>query len=162
MCLKRSSHIEGITRPPHIGLMETLNVFSVRAKYMDDFKKYLEDEGLPANEDRIEFVLLTVKNLDGKKLTSIRLKGDVDFKRQGPKPTLAEPPKQLSDHPVAVNWYPKLQSQQSKGVARTDDAAVRDVCSFGEEHLENDQQVQVRTTKINLVHQLQSYYELDY
>src|SRR5438105_6952671 len=102
---------------------------------MQDFKEFLEEEGLPANEDRIEFILPVVKNLDGKKLASIRLKEGVDFKRQGPKPTLAEPPKRLLDHPVAVNWYPKLQSQQSKGVARTDDVAVLDVCSFGQKHL---------------------------
>jgi len=31
-----------------------------------------------------------------------------------------------------------------------------------EEHLEHDQQVQIGATKINLVHQPQSYYELDY
>ena len=41
---------------------------------MQQFKEYLEDEGFPTNEDRIEFILPVVKNLDGKKLTSIRLK----------------------------------------------------------------------------------------
>ena len=52
-----------------------LNIFGIRAQYMQQFKEYLEDEGLPSNELRIEFILPVVKNLDGKKLTSIRLKG---------------------------------------------------------------------------------------
>lgn len=135
MCLKRSSQIDVSPKPKDIGLLETLNIFGVRAHYMQQFKDYLAEEGLPSNEERIEFILPVIKNLDGKKLSSIRLKEGADFKRQGPKPVLAEPPKRLLDHPVAVNWYPKLQSQQSKGVARTDDVAVLDVCSFGEKQL---------------------------
>jgi superfamily II DNA or RNA helicase len=135
MCLKRSSQIEHTPRPPHIGLLETLNIFGIRAQYMQQFKEYLEDEGLPTNEDRIEFVLPVVKNLDGRRLTSIRLKEGVDFKRHGPKPMLADPPERLLRQPVVVNWYPKIQSQQSKGVTRTDDTAVLDVCAFNERHL---------------------------
>ena len=135
MCLKRSSQIELEHKPQHIHLLETLNIFGIRAQYMQQFKEYLEDEGLPANEERIEFVLPVVKNLDGKKLTSIRLKDGVDFKRQGPKPTLSTPPERLLRQPVAVNWYPKIQAQQSKGVARTDDIAVLEECKFEEKHL---------------------------
>ncbi len=135
MCLKRSSQIDGVPKPKDIGLLETLNIFGIRAEYMQQFKEYLEEEGLPANEDRIEFILPVVKNLDSKKLTSIRLKEGVDFKQQGPKPTLDEPTNDLLKHPVAVNWYPKIQAQQSKGLVRTSDTAVLDQCSFGEGHL---------------------------
>ena len=135
MSLKRSSQIVGITRPEHIGLIETLNIFGIRAQYMQQFKEYLEEEGLPANEDRIEFILPVVKNLDGKKLTSIRLRDGVDFKRQGPKPTLDEPTDYLLRHRIVLNWYPKIQSQQSKGAAPTSDVAVMDERSFGDEHL---------------------------
>ncbi len=135
MCLKRSSRIDGITKPRHIGLLETLNIFGIRAQYMQQFKEYLEDEGLPTNEDRIEFILPVVKNLGGKKLTSIRLREGIDFKRQGPKPTLDEPSEYLIKHPVILNWYPKIWSRQSKGVAPTSDTAVLDRCSFEERHL---------------------------
>jgi hypothetical protein len=102
---------------------------------MQQFKEYLEDEGLPANEDRIEIILPVVKNLDGKKLTSIQLKEGVDFKRQAPKPTLDEPNQYLLRHPVILNWYPKIQTRQSKGVAPTSDVAVLDQCSFEDRHL---------------------------
>ncbi|MFO0807581.1 MAG: DEAD/DEAH box helicase family protein [Gemmataceae bacterium] len=136
MCLKRSSQIDGVTKPPHINLLETLNIFGIRAQYMQQFKEYLEDEGLPSNEERIEFILPVIKNLDGKKLTSIRLKEGVDFKRQcKQKPTLDEPNWFLLKHPVTLNWYPKIQARQSKGVAATTENAVLDVGVFGDKHL---------------------------
>jgi hypothetical protein len=135
MSLKRSSQITGITRPDHIGLIETLNIFGIRAQYMQQFKEYLDEEGLPSNEERIEFILPVIKNLDGKKLTSIRLKDGVDFKRQAPKPTLDAPTSYLAKHPVVVNWYPKIQSQQSRGAASTADVAVLNEVSFEDKHL---------------------------
>ena len=135
MCLKRSSQISGIDRPNYIGLVETLNIFGIRAQYMQQFKEYLEDEGLPSNEEKIEFILPVIKNLDGKKLTSIRLKDGVDFKRNGPKPTLDEPNSFLLKHPVLVNWYPKIQSQQSRELVRTSDVGVLDQCRFDDKHL---------------------------
>ena len=125
MTLKRSSQLEGIDRPDRIHLLETLNIFGIRADYMRQFKEYLEEEGLPGNEERIEFILPVVKNLNGKKLTSVRIEEGKDFKLHGPKPTLDSPPDRLLRHPVALNWYPKIQAQQSKGVTRTDDSAVK-------------------------------------
>lgn len=70
MTLKRSSGLDGIDRPKHIKLIEMLNIFGIRADYMKQFKEYLEEEGLPGNKQRIEIVLPTIKNLNGKKLTS--------------------------------------------------------------------------------------------
>lgn len=136
MCLKRSSQLDGVPKPQHISLLETLNIFGIRAQYMQQFKEYLEDEGLPSNEERIEFILPVIKNLGGKKLTSIRLKEGVDFKRQcKQKPTLDEPNTFLLKHPIALNWYPKIQAQQSKGVGPTSDTAVMEVGVLGDKHL---------------------------
>ncbi len=134
MTLKRSSQLEGIDRPKHIHLLETLNIFGIRADYMRQFKEYLEEEGLPGNEERIEFILPVVKNLQGKKLTSVRLKDGMDFK-QSLKPTLDLPPDRLLRHPVTVNWYPKIQAQQSKGITRTDDSSVKHEGKLEERHL---------------------------
>lgn len=135
MTLKRSSQLEGVTRPDRIHLLETLNIFGIRADYMRQFKEYLEEEGLPGNEERIEFILPVVKNLNGKKLTSVRIQEGKDFKLHGPKPTLDSPPDRLLRHPVSLNWYPKIQAQQSKGVARTDDSAVKHEGKLEERHL---------------------------
>ena len=46
MTLKRSSALDG-HHPEQIGLLETLNIFAVRANYMAQFRDYLEREGVP-------------------------------------------------------------------------------------------------------------------
>ena len=43
--LKRSAALDG-SHPEHIGLLETLNIFAVRANYMTQFRQYLEREGV--------------------------------------------------------------------------------------------------------------------
>ena len=135
MCLKRSSRIDGIPKPDHIKLLETLNIFGIRAQYMQQFKEYLEAEGLPPNENQEPFILPVVKNLDGKKLTSIRVKEGMDFKRNGPKPTLDDPTDYLLKRPVVLNWYPKIQAQQSKGAKAPSDLADMKTGEFGDKHL---------------------------
>jgi len=47
--LKRSATIEG-THPPRVRLLETLNIFAVRANYMAQFRDYLEREGVETEE----------------------------------------------------------------------------------------------------------------
>ena len=49
MSLKRSSHLEG-PHPAGVGVLETLNIFAVRADYMKKFRQYLEREGLEAQD----------------------------------------------------------------------------------------------------------------
>lgn len=112
-CLKRSSRVEGIRPPKYIDKLETLNVFGIRADYMQQFKEYLEEEGLPANEERIEFVLPVVKNLGNVKLKTIKLKEGIDFKKQGPKPVLGPPDDRIRIRPVVLNWYPRIQAMAS-------------------------------------------------
>jgi len=114
LCLKRSRRIAGIKAPEDIDLLETLNIFGIRADYMRQFKEYLEEEGLPANEDRIEFVLPVIKNLGTDKLKTIQLKEGVDFKRQGPRPTL-ELVDKFTKNRVTLDWYPKIQTLSSPG-----------------------------------------------
>lgn len=133
--LKRSQRLEGIRPPKYIETLETLNIFGIRADYMRQFKEYLADEGLPANKERSEFKLPVINNLGTKKLRMIRLKDGFNFKRSGPKPTLALPNDQLSRHPVTVDWYPKIQIERSKGIRATTDVAVKDVCKFDSHHL---------------------------
>lgn len=43
--LKRSAALDG-KHPNHVGLLETLNIFAVRANYMSQFREYLEKEGV--------------------------------------------------------------------------------------------------------------------
>jgi len=132
--LKRSRRLEGASAPKNIETLESLNIFGIRADYMRQFKEYLEDEGLPSNEDRIEFVLPVVKNLGKKKLKIVRLKEGVDYKRNGPKPSLDIPPEHLIRYPVVLDWYPKLQALTSRQ-GHNISAAEKENCYFSEKHL---------------------------
>lgn len=60
MSLKRSSALSGI-HPPHIKLLETLNIFAVRANYMGAFREHLEKEGVET-EEAIELPLFVRTN----------------------------------------------------------------------------------------------------
>jgi hypothetical protein len=134
--LKRSRRLEGQAAPRNIETLETLNIFGIRADYMRQFKEYLEDEGLPANEDRIEFVLPVIKNLGSKKLKIVRFKEGVNFKTNGQKPVLdGEPPEFLRKYPVVLDWYPKLQAMASGAGRTSGQTAERDRCYFEESHL---------------------------
>jgi hypothetical protein len=125
----------GASVPRHIEILETLNIFGIRADYMRQFKEYLEDEGLPANEDRIEFMLPVIKGLGGARLKTVRLREGVDFRKNGPKPFLGEPPEPLLRHPVVLDWYPKVQTLTSAGDTGGADVAERDRCVLEARHL---------------------------
>ena len=60
MTLKRSAALDG-DHPEQIGLLETLNIFAVRANYMAQFRDYLEREGVPT-EGLIELPLFIRPN----------------------------------------------------------------------------------------------------
>ena len=60
MTLKRSSAPDG-PHPEYIELLETLNIFAVRANYMAQFRDYLEREGVPT-EGRLELPLFIRPN----------------------------------------------------------------------------------------------------
>lgn len=50
LSLKRSSALDG-RHPAHVKLLETLNIFAVRANYMSQFREYLEKEGVETQGD---------------------------------------------------------------------------------------------------------------
>ena len=77
--LKRSAAIDG-EHPEHIRLLETLNIFAVRANYMAQFREYLEREGIET-EGHMELPLAIKPNEDflGKGLFIPCLLGDRDF-----------------------------------------------------------------------------------
>jgi len=60
MSLKRSAALDG-SHPPYLRLLETLNVFAVRANYMAQFRDYLEREGVEV-EPAIELPLFVWAN----------------------------------------------------------------------------------------------------
>ena len=135
LSLKRSGKTrlpEGRNRPKHIGVLETLGIFGIHADYMAQFRDFLEEEGLPTNDDRIEFLLPVINNLGKQKLKTIRLKKTINgvstefgqaFRKLAPIPTLAPPDpntEYLQKNQVVLNWYPKIQAMKSGGLAGDD------------------------------------------
>jgi hypothetical protein len=154
MSLKRSVRAAlptGLKRPRYIDLLETLHIFGVRADYMEQFRKFLEDEGLPANEERIEFILPVIRNLGTKPLKTIRLKKEINgiktefgdaFRKLGPVPTL-QPPRPdlepatayLQKNQVVLNWYPKIQAMKSDGVSGSEDEGAPNEAHLTKQHI---------------------------
>ncbi|MEQ1908037.1 MAG: DEAD/DEAH box helicase family protein [Vicinamibacterales bacterium] len=137
--LKRSGRTvlpEAVSRPRHIGTLETLNIFGIKADYMAQFREFLEEEGLPPNDERTEFLLPVIRNLGTKILKTIRLKKTINgvstefgdaFKKLGPIPTLRKPnpaaepaTRYLQENQVVLNWYPKIQALRSTGATGGD------------------------------------------
>ena len=79
MSLKRSFVLPG-SHPPNISLLETLNIFGIRANYMTQFRNYLEREGI-LTDSIIELPLFIKANRDffDKGLVIPRLKDGLDF-----------------------------------------------------------------------------------
>ena len=135
LSLKRSGQTqlrEGVERPKHIGVLETLGIFGIQANYMAQFRDFLDEEGLLTNDDRIELFLPVIKNLGKQKLKTIRLKRTINgvstefgdaFRKLAPVPTLAPPDpsnepstEYLMSNEVVLNWYPKIQAMRSAGL----------------------------------------------
>ena len=62
MSLKRSAALDG-DHPPNLPLLETLNIFAVRANFMEDFQEYLKREGVP-HKNPIQMELPIKPNMD--------------------------------------------------------------------------------------------------
>jgi hypothetical protein len=152
--LKRSGMTQlpdDVTRPKHMGLMETLSIFGIRANYMAQFRDFLEEEGLPLNDDRREFWLPVIKNLGTQKLKTIRLKKTINgvstefgdaFRRLGPIPTVSRPnpakdksTAYLQKNQVVLNWYPKIQAMKSRGVMGGDGETSRNQAHLSSMHV---------------------------
>lgn len=111
--LKRSSRADFEHRAPkYIRVLETLNIFGVRANYMQTFKQYLEEEGLPTGtEDMEDFFLPVFRNISGKTLKVVRVKKGMNFKKQAPRPLLGG--SAAKGCRVLLDWYPKIQAMKS-------------------------------------------------
>ncbi|MCD8290533.1 MAG: DEAD/DEAH box helicase family protein, partial [Prevotella sp.] len=139
MSLKRSSaldtSLQPTSKPKYLQTLETLNIFGVRANYMDEFKSILEDMGLPSNDNDYEEIILPilpVVDLGKTKLKCLKVKDGLDFKKEV---TVDIKEDMLNrTQPVSLDVYAKIQAMGSlKGL---DDAgATVNTAKFTEKHL---------------------------
>lgn len=114
--LKRSTALELHEKPvdgvnPLIKPIETLNVFGIRADYMDQFKEILDEEGLPTNDSSYTEVALPVMPtipLDKHKLKLFRVKEKINFKKE--KVIDLEAGYFSDSAKIKLDWYPKVEA----------------------------------------------------
>lgn len=120
MSLMRSSRYQQVTPPSYISLLETLNVFGVGADFMETFKAYLEDEGLPGN-DQPHIEKIRLHKFDpalGDELKILRPKHRpdagraYDYKLDGPYVVMDSPDipllDKLAEQPLVIDRFPRL------------------------------------------------------
>lgn len=115
MSLKRSKELDQNQRPdrtiaPEVSYLETLNIFGIRSQYMEHFKEFLEEEGLPKNDGSFTTIQLPVLpniSLEKEKLKILTIKEGIDFKKD--KTVVLQKPSALSWMHVKLDWYPKVQ-----------------------------------------------------
>ena len=154
LSLKRSGRSrlpEGVDRPRHISVLETLGIFGIHADYMAQFRDFLAEEGLPINDDRIEFRLPVIRNLGTQKLKTVRLRKTINgvstefgdaFRRLGPVPTLDRPDPArdpgtawLQNNQLVLNWYPKIKAMKAGGLIGGDADAAPNETHLGARHV---------------------------
>ena len=71
--LKRSTALEPSNAPLNIELLETLNVFGVRANYMAEFRDYLKQEGIETDYEEIQVPIRVQEDFLKRGLQVLRL-----------------------------------------------------------------------------------------
>lgn len=126
MSLKRhqKSGAELPTGSVELAHLETLNIFGLRANYMQTFRDLLEKEGVRVERETVR--LPVTWNFARKTdLKLIRLKADVQYARSGERPFLPGPG--AGQPVITLDLYSRLQYVASSDVASEQSAAKRSV-----------------------------------
>lgn len=123
--LQRSGFATPTHQPEYIQYVETLNVFGIEADFMERFRKFLEEEELPTNDQKlVHTVPLTVTYDFGQRLKVLRPRRkksdgqEYSFKRDGAVPSFGVVPDKLREKIIEIDWYPRIQSLESRRGAR--------------------------------------------
>ncbi|MFC3157909.1 DEAD/DEAH box helicase family protein [Chryseobacterium arachidis] len=133
--LKRSTGLDDYQKPetirqikPLLKHLETLQIFGVKADYMEQFKQFLEEEGLPVNDSSWISVKIQTEQKEivkQNKLKLIAVKESENFKRNILVP-LVYNEKLFDGKLIELDWYPKIDilEKKSSGVALTKNKGV--------------------------------------
>ena len=119
--------------PEYISILETLNVFGVRADYMRNFKEYLEKEGVPIEKSTqyvVDIPIIKNEIYKLKKLYSLQLKDGLNYKNDAERLVL----KLDSRIKIELDCYGKIQFETSSYIGESQ--LSKDECKLKKEHLE--------------------------
>jgi hypothetical protein len=140
--LKRSLGLDDYQRPEnlkavrkHLRPLETLQIFGVKADYMQRFKEMLEAEGLPTNAG--DWVTITIPtqnkfNIAESDLKLIQVKESENFKRKEIV-KLELNTDVFRNKQVEVDWYPKIDTLESAKSNKVETA--KQVCYLESHHI---------------------------
>ena len=135
MSLKRHTALAGATPADseQLKLLETLNIFGLKANYMDKFKQYLQKEGV--NVDRVTLVVPTRKQFKNvKHLKIIKKRDDVgEFQSSNSRLDLPEQPS--ATDAVTLDRYKHLQILGSGDNQTGDALSAKQTNNFKQKHL---------------------------
>lgn len=124
--LKRSTGLDDYQKPtnlrtlkPILKHLETLQIFGVKADYMEQFKQFLEEEGLPVNDSSwitIKVPTIQKEVVQQNKLKLIKVKESENFKKQI-KLNLCYSKSIFDGKLVELDWYPKIDVLEKKTTA---------------------------------------------
>ncbi|MDR1902359.1 MAG: DEAD/DEAH box helicase family protein, partial [Treponema sp.] len=116
--LKRSSamkkNILGFEPPPHLPYIETLNIFGVKANYMQQFNEFLQNEGLPPSKtiSSPRFIpVLKNTQFKNKKLQKLSLPDGTSYLKQANTFVWGE----KAGYIVTLDCYTSLEAERSVG-----------------------------------------------
>ncbi|MBV2225640.1 MAG: DEAD/DEAH box helicase family protein [Sphingobacterium mizutaii] len=133
--LKRSTGLDEYQRPENIKILkkylrqlETLQIFGVKADYMEKFKEFLEEEGLPTNDSAwitIKVPTIQKEIVQQNKLKLIAVKDSENFKQKVIVP-LVYNASIFNGKLVELDWYPKIDvlEKKSSGIAINKNPAI--------------------------------------
>lgn len=119
--LKRTSYLPlseiGFAPPKDISILETLNIFGINADYMQEFKNVLEREEVDLNEEKelLEIPILPTLEIDevNSKLKIIKIKNDLEFKKDSDHLVLSKPTKYFRKNKVILDLYRNIEEISS-------------------------------------------------
>lgn len=136
--LKRSSALDLSMKPGRtpgwLPTLETLNIFGVRANYMEEFKDVLEEEGMPVEPEYEEVsikIVPTISDLLERKLKYLRTKDGANFKRD----KIVERLLGKGKPAITLNWYPKVQMLKSASSSNVSQMIIIEEGKLQEHHL---------------------------
>lgn len=141
--LKRSLGLDDYQRPEnlkairkHLRPLETLQIFGVKANYMERFKELLEEEGLPTNAgDWVTITIPTQNKFDiaASDLKLIQVKESENFKKKEILKVELKTEVFISKQ-VEVDWYPKIDTLESIKSDKVETA--KQICYLASHHLD--------------------------
>lgn len=121
MSLKRTSALGaikiGTAIPEYISIMETLNIFGINADYMQEFRDMLLKEDVSPNDEKIDIqlpILPTINSDDLRKLKVIRVKDNMQYKRNAEKEVLDDKVSlYFKENKIKLDLYTSVDEVQS-------------------------------------------------